>query len=48
MNNIGKAVLKIDKLLEEKNISKSKFAREVKIQYRQLKKYYNNDMKKLI
>jgi DNA-binding Xre family transcriptional regulator len=47
MNDIGQVVLKVDKLLKEYNMSKSKFAREAKIQYKQAKSYCNKEMQKV-
>ena len=47
MDNIGQVVLKVDKLLEQYNMSKSKFAREAKIQYKQAKSYCGNEMQKV-
>jgi putative transcriptional regulator len=47
MNDVGQVILKVDKLLKEYNISKSKFAREAKIQYKQAKSYCDNEMQKV-
>lgn len=47
MDDMGKVVLKINKLLDERHFLKSKFARDAKIQYRQATSYYNGDMKKV-
>lgn len=45
--DIGRVILKVDKLLERYNMSTSKFAREAKIQYKQAKSYGNGDMQKV-
>jgi putative transcriptional regulator len=47
MHDIGQVVLKIDKLLENYNMSTSRFAREAKIQYKQAKSYCDGDMQKV-
>ena len=47
MDDIGQVVLKVDKLLEQHDISKSKLAREAKIQYKQAKSYCDNNMQKV-
>lgn len=47
MDDIGQVILKVDKLLEQYNMSKSKFARETKIQYKQAKRYCEGDMQKV-
>lgn len=47
MDDIGKVVLKVDKLLKQHNMSKSKLAREAKIQYKQAKSYCDNNMQKV-
>ncbi len=45
--DIGEVALKIDDLLEKYACSSSRFAREVKMQYRQAKKYKENAMQKV-
>ena len=47
MDDIGQIVLKVDKLLKQHNMSKSKLAREAKIQYKQAKSYCDNEMQKV-
>lgn len=47
MEDIGQVILKVDKLLEQYNMSKSKFARETKLQYQQAKRYCGGNMQKV-
>ena len=47
MYDVGQVTLKIEKLLEQYNMSISKFARETKIQYKQAKRYSNGNMQKV-
>lgn len=46
MDDIGQVVLKVDKLLKQHNISKSKLARQAKIQYKKAKSYCDNNYAK--
>lgn len=47
MQNFGKIILKIDQVLEEKNISKNKLEREANLQRTQLNSYCNNKVKRI-
>ncbi|MDO5018100.1 MAG: helix-turn-helix transcriptional regulator [Lagierella massiliensis] len=47
MQNFGKIILKIDQVLEEKNISKNKLEKEANLQRTQLNSYCNNKVKRL-
>ena len=47
MDDVGQVILKVDKLLKQYNMSKSKLAREAKIQYKQAKSYCDNEMQKV-
>ena len=47
MQDFGKVIFKIDKLLEEKNISKNKLEKEANIQRTQLNSYCNNKVKRV-
>lgn len=43
----GKIILKLDKVLQEKNMSTSKLSREARIQFKQAKNYRENNMQKV-
>jgi len=47
MQNFGKIIFKIDKVLEEKNISKNKLEKEANLQRTQLNSYCNNKVKRI-
>lgn len=47
MENFGKIVFKIDKVLEAKNISKNKLEKEANLQRTQLNSYCNNKVKRI-
>jgi putative transcriptional regulator len=47
MEDIGQVILKVDKLVKQYNMSKSKFARETKMQYQQAKRYCEGNMQKV-
>lgn len=47
MQNFGKIIFKIDKVLEGKNISKNKLEKEANIQRTQLNSYCNNKVKRI-
>ncbi|MDU2373909.1 MAG: helix-turn-helix transcriptional regulator [Peptoniphilus harei] len=47
MQNFGKIIFKIDRVLEEKNISKNKLEKEANLQRTQLNSYCNNKVKRI-
>ena len=47
MKNFGKIILKIDQVLDEKNISKNKLEKEANLQRTQLNSYCNNKVKRI-
>lgn len=47
MQDFGKIIFKIDKVLEEKNISKNKLEKEANLQRTQLNSYCNNKVKRI-
>ena len=47
MQKFGKIIFKIDKVLEEKNISKNKLEKEANLQRTQLNSYCNNKVKRI-
>lgn len=47
MKNYGKIIFKIDKILEENNISKNKLEQETNMQRTQLNSYCNNKVKRI-
>ncbi|WP_215506598.1 helix-turn-helix transcriptional regulator [Peptoniphilus sp. EMRHCC_23] len=47
MQNFGKIIFKIDKVLEAKNISKNKLEKEANLQRTQLNSYCNNKVKRI-
>ena len=47
MEDVGKIVLKIDKLSAKYGLSKSKLSREARIQYKQAKSYCEGNMQKV-
>lgn len=47
MKNFGKIILKIDQVLNEKNISKNKLEKEANLQRTQLNSYCNNKVKRI-
>ena len=47
MQDYGRIILKIDEVLEEKNISKNKLEKEASLQRTQLNSYCNNKVKRL-
>lgn len=47
MQDFGRVVFKINKVLEEKNISKNKLEKEASLQRTQLNSYCNNKVKRL-
>ena len=47
MQNFGKIIFKINRVLEEKNISKNKLEKEANLQRTQLNSYCNNKVKRI-
>lgn len=47
MSDFGKIIFKIDKVLEDKNISKNKLEKEANLQRTQLNSYCNNKVKRI-
>ena len=47
MESFGHVVFKINKVLEEKNISKNKLEKEAKLQRTQLNSYCNNKVRRI-
>lgn len=47
MQDYGKVIIKIDQILEEKNISKNRLEKEANLQRTQLNSYCNNKVKRL-
>lgn len=47
MQNFGKIIFKIDRVLEEKNISKNKLEKEANLQRTQLNSQCNNKVKRI-
>lgn len=47
MEDFGRVVFKIDKVLEDKKISKNKLQREARLQRTQLNSYCNNKVKRI-
>lgn len=44
---MGKVIIKLDKLLETKGISKNKICKHCDMQRTQLNRYYNNEMDRI-
>ena len=47
IQDVGKVILKLDKVLLEKDISVSKLAKEARIQFNQAKSYSEGDMQQV-
>ncbi|MBU5669328.1 helix-turn-helix transcriptional regulator [Peptoniphilus sp. MSJ-1] len=47
MSDFGKIIFKIDKVLEDKKISKNKLEKEANLQRTQLNSYCNNKVKRI-
>lgn len=45
--DVGQVVLRLDELLEKRHLTKSRFAREARLQYRQVQAYSEGDMQKV-